>query len=138
VTLTRLLSCIRSDSDVPLTDCEVRGNPSTKYASVAVNDTQVSMVDCLIADNPNGHGLYLWGRSLARLEGCKFLHNGHDTLVQRDSILYTDTPAFSLSQGCLTCLSYQLGPILPLTSAPATKFSTGNEPGFVALQLVCL
>jgi hypothetical protein len=121
-----------------LTDCEARGNPSLWGANVQANYTQVSMVDCLIADTPNGQGLYLLGRSLARLEGCKFMRNGNDTLVQADSILYTDTPASSLSQGCPTCLPDQLGPILPLTSAPANTFLTWNEPVFVARQLVRL
>jgi hypothetical protein len=96
------------------------------------------MVDCVISDALNSQGLYLLGRSLARLEGCKFMRNGNDTLVQTDSFLYTDTPASSLSQGCPACLPDYLSPILPLTSAPANKFLTGNEPGFVALQLVRL
>jgi hypothetical protein len=121
-----------------LTDSEARGNPSLTSINFQVNDTRVSMVDCVISDALNSPGLYMVVRSLARLEGCKFLRNGNDTLVQTDSILYTDTPASSLSQGCPTCLPDELGPILPLTSAPANKFLTGNEPGFVALQLVRL
>jgi hypothetical protein len=103
-----------------------------------MKDTQVTMVDCLIADTPNGQGLFLLGQSLALLEGCEFLRNGNDTLVETDSILYSDTPASLLSQGCRGCNPKNLGPILPLTSAPAYKFPTGNEAGFVALQLVRL
>jgi hypothetical protein len=72
------------------------------------------------------------------VEGCEFVDNGYDINVWPDSVLYTDTPALANSLGCSTCDSTtKYGPVRSLSEVPtSTKFPTGTDPAFVALQLV--
>jgi hypothetical protein len=115
-------------------DCEIHASVDSG-GSIAVDDTGVSLQRCLLADGPGG--LYVRDSGSARLEGCEFVRNVNDTHVWSDSFLYTDNPASSLSMGCDTCdASQTYGPVLPLASAPAGEFLSGNDTAFVVLQLV--
>jgi hypothetical protein len=117
-----------------LADCMTFG---TDNAGVTANGTTVSLQRCQLAGS-TGVGLFAANTSKARVEGCKFVRNGNDTLLLWDTALYTDMASSNFSQGCSACQDIVYGRVLRLEEAPANIFLTGADAGFVQAQQVTL
>jgi hypothetical protein len=117
-----------------LADCVTFG---TDDAGVTANDTTVSLQRCQLAGS-TVVGLFAANSSKVRIEGCKFVRNGNDTLLLWDTALYTDMAPSNFTQGCSACQDITYGRVLRLEDAPANIFLTGADAGFVQAQRVML
>ena len=114
------------------------GGETGGIPAVFVAEALAAFENCAFTDNLRGFSLE--EGATARLEGCTFLRNKDDVLINQndDSVMYTDIPERSLMRGEFYTGSVYNGDILGLNFAPddiTLKLNSTNAE-FVALRQV--
>ena len=121
-----------TDSGLPTTTEHPGG-----ISAVHIEKVAAAFQDCAFTNNSRAFALA--EGAIARVEGCTFLRNEDDVMINQsdDSAMYTDIPERNLTRGVYLDGSLYDGDILSLLNAPdAILELSSNDGKFVTLRKV--